>query len=101
MIVAELQQETFNPVFVYKSQGSVSPLFANLPQDSFLLILQSEFQLEMYKKYGSRVLCLDFTHGTNAYCFKLITLMVADDFGNGRQTCVITVIFSFTNQVNL
>ena len=99
MIVAEIQQETFNPVLAYKSQGSDSPLFPNLPPNSFLLILQSEFQLKMYKKYCSCVLCLDSTHGTNAYCFKLITLMVADDFGNGRQTCVITVIFSFTNQV--
>ena len=31
-------------------------------------------------------MCIDLTHGTNAYKFKLVTLMVPDDFAAGTYT---------------
>ncbi|XP_056009327.1 uncharacterized protein LOC130046477 [Ostrea edulis] len=37
----------------------------------------------MYKKFASRILCMDSTHKTNSYSFKLVTLMVADEFRKG------------------
>lgn len=70
-------------MLVYKSQGSIDSTFPNLSAESFLLVLQTEFQLEQYKKHASKILCIDSTHGTNAYHFKLITAMVSDDFGQG------------------
>ena len=79
----KLQQETFDPVLMYKAQGELDSSFPSLSSDSFVLALQTEFQLELYTKYASSVLCIDSTHGTNAYNFKLITCIVADEFGQG------------------
>ena len=39
-------------------------------------------QKELFEKFSSTV-CIDSTHGTNAYQFKLITCIVPDDFGKG------------------
>ncbi len=72
---------------MYKSQGVVDSLFPTLSSEAFVLALQTEFQLQQYRKYASTVLCIDSTHGTNAYNFKLITVMVADEFGHGELNC--------------
>ena len=48
--MAELQQETFNPVLMYKAQGELDSSFPSLSSDSFVLALQTEFQLELYTK---------------------------------------------------
>ena len=83
LYVAELQQETFNPVLIYKPQGECTSSHPSLPSESFVLAIQTQFQLELYQKYASSLLCIDSTHGTNAYNFKLITCIVADEFGQG------------------
>ena len=38
----------------------------------------------MYKQYASSVICIDSTHKTNIYDFKLVTLMVVDEYGEGK-----------------
>ena len=83
LAVAELQQEPFNPVMAFKVQGSKNPVYPTLPENAFLLALQTEFQRELYQKYAGRVLCIDSTHGTNAYRYKLITCIVPDHYGQG------------------
>ena len=85
LYVAELQQENFNPILIYKAQGEVDPGFPLMLSDSFVLALQTEFQLDMYKEFAPSVLCIDSTHETNAYNFKLITCIVADKFGQGTH----------------
>ena len=35
--------------------------------------------------FSEKVVCLDATHSTNQYRHKLITLMVAYEFQNGKQ----------------
>ena len=94
LYVAELQQETFNPVLIYKPQGECSSTHSSLPLESFVLAVQTEFQLDPYQRYASSVLCIDSTHGTNAYNFKLITCIVADQFGQG--TCTVVYMLSQT-----
>ena len=37
----------------------------------------------MFIKYGNKRFCIDATHGTNAYDFNLITVLVVDSFGEG------------------
>ena len=49
----------------------------------------------MLKQFGHNIICIDGTHGTNAYDFTLTTLMVVDDFGMG-----IPVAFCVTNKEN-
>ena len=84
--VAELQQEPFNPVLAYKPQGTSHSQFPSLPLESFILIIQTEFQMQLYRKYAHKILCIDSTHCTNAYRFKLISCLVQDEFGTGSYT---------------
>ena len=80
-IVQELEMEPFNPVLVYKRQGMVMPEYPTLASDSFVLAIQTEFQMRLYRRYNSKILCIDATHGTNAYRFKLC--IVVDEFSQG------------------
>ena len=84
-IVNELRQEPFDPVLVYKPQHSSSPEYASLPDDAFVLAIQTEWQKELYEEYSSSILCVDSTHGTNAYQFKVITCIALDDFRKGER----------------
>lgn len=84
LVVAELQQEPFNPVLVYKPQGVLDNQYPSLPMESFILIIQTEFQMQLYRKYAHKILCIDSTHCTNAYRFKLITCLVQDEFCSGN-----------------
>ena len=84
LIVNELREEPYDPVLVYNPHYSNTPDFAKLPDDVFMLAIQTEWQKEVYMKYASSILCIDSTHGTNAYQFKVITCIVPDEFGKGE-----------------
>jgi hypothetical protein len=72
-----------NVVLFYKPQG-VDDERRALKRDDFVIALQTPIQAEMFKKFGEgKVVCVDATHGTNAYDFKLITLLVVDEYGEG------------------
>ena len=83
MIVNECREEAFDPILLYKPQHSSIPYYATLPIDAFVLAIQTKWQKELYEEYSQSILCLDSTHGTNAYQFKVITCIVPDDFGKG------------------
>ena len=84
LAVSDLQQESepYNPVMAFKVQGEEHSL---LPKEAFVLAIQTEFQREMYRKYAERIHCIDSTHGTNAYRYKLITCIAPDHFGQGKK----------------
>lgn len=82
LLVKELHKENYDPILLYKQQGTVDSNIP-LPQDRFLLAVQTEFQRDMYRVYASTVVCIDSTHKTNVYDFKLVTLMVIDEYGEG------------------
>ena len=84
MFVNELQKEPYNPILLYKRQHDTSSSYPSLPKESFVFAMQTEFQKDCYQQYATKILCVDATHGTNAYGFKLITVMVADEFGQGE-----------------
>ena len=66
-------QETTNPVLLHEHT-----------EHDFILVLQTKFQAEMLANFASqKVVCVDDTHGTNAYGFTLTTLMVVDEYGEG------------------
>lgn len=83
LLVKELRKEKHDPILLYKPQGVVNPSMP-LPQDRFVLALQTEFQQDMYQHYAPSVICIDSTHKTNVYDFKLVTLMVVDEYGEGN-----------------
>ena len=79
----DVRNENYDIVLCYKPQGIMDPTIP-LSKDRFLLAIQSEFQKDMYQQFASSVICIDSTHKTNVYDFKLITLMVVDEYGEGR-----------------
>ena len=85
LAVAELQQEEYNPILFFKQQHVVDAQYPQFSGEAFLLMFQSEFQQQMYMRFASKILCVDSTHGTNAYKFKLLTVMAADDFAAGKK----------------
>ena len=88
LIVSELMAESFDPVLFLKPQGSKSPAYPGLAEESFILAIQTKFQLEFYDQHASTILCIDSTHGTNQYRFKLITIVVLDDLEKGQYNFV-------------
>ena len=82
-LVQKLQHEKYNPVLLYKEWRVNSDLALDLPAESFVLCLQTKHQKKLLQQFGANVLCMDSTHGTNQYDFKLITVMVDDHFGQG------------------
>ena len=85
MFVAELQQECYNPVLLFKPQGRIDEAHS-LESETFILVIQTQFQMELYQKHASTILCIDSTHGTNQYRFKLISAVVPDDRGKGTTS---------------
>lgn len=81
--VEALRQLTNNPVLLYKKQHTIEPSVQLLNSD-FMLVLMSNEQAELYNSFAPRILCMDSTHGTNSYRFKLITILVIDDFSKGQ-----------------
>ncbi len=77
--VKDFEGKEANPVLIYKPQG--------IPQGDdldFLLCLQTPLQSQLLKKLGKgKIICVDSTHGTNAYNFGLVTILVVDEFGEG------------------
>ena len=47
-VVAELEQEPFNPILVFKPQGSKDPSHPTLQTQSFVLVIRTQFQMELY-----------------------------------------------------
>ena len=90
MFVNELQKEPYNPVLLHKWQHDSRPIYPSLPKELFVFAMQTGFQKECYQQYAPKILSVASTHGANAYGFKLITVMVADEFGQGK---VCTVLF--------
>ena len=85
LFVQELQGEPYDPILLYKWQYEIDQQHPSLPKDAFLLAIQTDFQRQLYQQHAHKVLCIDATHGTNAYQFKLITVMVANDYGQGKN----------------
>jgi len=75
--------ETPSPVLLYKPQGIDDPNWPLLLKDTFLLVLMTEFQASIFEMFCSRIVCVDSTHKTNQYRFKLITVVVPDEYHNG------------------
>lgn len=76
-----------NPVLLFKRQGKIEADVGTsngLKENDFALVIQTPLQSEMLQSCGDKkVICLDATHGTNAYDFQLISVLVVDEFGEG------------------
>ena len=90
-IVNELELEDPSPVIGYKPRGIKDERYPLLTEENFLLILMTEFQVTLFKKF-STFACVDSTHKTNEYGYKLISMVVADEFHNGKNHCTVSTL---------
>ena len=66
-IVEELKLESPSPVLCCKAQGVKDPEHPKLAEDTFLLVLMTNFQAGLFKLFGNKIVCEDSTHKTNQY----------------------------------
>ena len=92
LLVESLENDDYpNPILLYKPEGATDFLIGpsdmgnfKIDKEDFLVAIQTKEQLDMLKKQSrSKIICLDSTHCTNRYNFKLITMVVPDEFGKG------------------
>ena len=91
--VKQLQSEEYDPILIYKPQGSdfIAGKITNQSIDSntsdfmetFIIGFQTKEQCSVMKTGCKKILCIDSTHCTNKYDFYLINLVVPDEFGKG------------------
>lgn len=58
-------------------------IYYNLKDDDLFLIIATNLQLQMLKRFGVEKICVDSTHGTTEYDVYLTTVVVVDEYGNG------------------
>jgi hypothetical protein len=107
--ISEIQENVCDSVIrFYKGQGQLDSPYCELRTEDFLLIIMNDAQLETLKKNGSDCICIDSTHGLNAYNFELTTLMVLDElrqgfpclfvFSNRSDNVVFKIVFTVLRQ---
>jgi len=82
-----------NPVLYFKEQGEDDEDVPHFTKNDFCLIIMTQFQSEMFLKFGNDKVCIDGTHGLNSYNFQLYSLVIVDEYGNGFP-----VAFCFSNK---
>ena len=61
--VHELQKENPTPVLLYKQQFQAIPDHPSLTKDTFLIVVMTEFQAEMFTKFSYRIQKIQMLHG--------------------------------------
>ncbi|GFQ69512.1 MULE domain-containing protein [Trichonephila clavata] len=82
--VEGLKNREDSPIVLFKDQNIFDEdLYPGMKAEDFLLVIMNASQKDMLKFYGNDTICLDFTHGMNAYGFDLATSLVLDDKTEG------------------
>lgn len=87
MLVESLQSEGFDPVLLYKPNGSevlIGPTCGDpLPNDIFMLAIHTREQSEMLQHACETVLIVDVTYDVELYGAQLVNLIGVDEFNRG------------------
>ncbi|KAF7372258.1 SWIM-type domain-containing protein [Mycena venus] len=71
-------------LLTFKSKTDPVPTGSNLALNLFLLVIQTDWQRQIFSKYGHRLVCIDATHNVTMYeNLNLTTLVVRDKWGYG------------------
>ncbi|GFU69233.1 MULE domain-containing protein [Trichonephila clavipes] len=88
----EMKNNGENCIVYFKEQGQSGNDYC-LKDEDFVLVIMTDFQKEMIKKFGKDKICIDGTHGLNSYDFNSYSVLVVDEHKNG-----IPVAFCFSNR---
>eukprot|EP00112_Aurelia_sp_Birch-Aquarium-sp1_P017283 Seg3990.3 transcript_id=Seg3990.3/GoldUCD/mRNA.D3Y31 product="hypothetical protein" protein_id=Seg3990.3/GoldUCD/D3Y31 len=80
--IEEWSQSERNPILYYQLQGEQAKT-SSLALEDFVIIIQTEFQSHQMRNFAHKGICCDATHGTTGYDFKLTSLLIVDEFGEG------------------
>ncbi|XP_050506518.1 uncharacterized protein LOC126884577 isoform X1 [Diabrotica virgifera virgifera] len=73
-------------VLLYKPQETICQENPELQYEDFFLIIMTDGQKDLLLRFGEDCICIDGTHGLNAYGFELHTILVLDDLREGYPT---------------
>lgn len=69
----------------FKTSADPAPAGSGLAADTFVLIIQTRYQKEVFAKYGHAFLGIDATHNVTHYeNMSLFTVIVRDHWGHGK-----------------
>ena len=73
-------------ILAFKSSAEPAPGGSGLAPDTFVLIIQTRYQKEVFEKYGQAFAGVDATHDTTHYeNTSLFTVIVQDHWGHGEN----------------
>lgn len=72
-----------NKIFFFSILGIILQEYPQMEENDFLLIIMNDAQCCLLKQFGNNIICIDDTHGMNAYGFNLTTVLVVDELGQG------------------
>jgi hypothetical protein len=74
-------------LLAFKASADPVPEGSTLAADSFVLIIQTNYQKEVFQMLGNSFMGIDATHNTTHYeNFNLFTLIVRDKWGHGKSS---------------
>lgn len=91
-LLSECKEMSHNPILLYKKNGETHLL---LDIDDVMIVIMNDVQIELLKKFATEKICIDSTNYVKKSHFKLIAILVIDEYGEEFPCC-----FCITNKVN-
>ena len=69
----------------YKDKQDCTPIDSRLPEDAFILCIQTSFQLDTFQRLGNGFIGIDVTYNITQYQnLLLFTIIARDHWGHGK-----------------
>jgi hypothetical protein len=69
----------------YKNKQDHAPIDSRLPEDAFVMCIQTSFQLDAFRRLGNGFIGIDATHNVTQYQdLLLFTFIARDRWGRGK-----------------
>ena len=73
----------------YKDKQDRAPINSRLPEDAFVLCIQTEFQLDAFRHLGDGFIGIDATYNITQYQdLLLFTIIARDRWGHGNYSLI-------------
>ncbi len=73
----------------YKDKQDRAPINSRLPEDAFVLCIQTSFQLDAFRRLGDGFIGIDATHNVTQYQdLLLFTIIARDHWGHGNYQLI-------------
>ena len=83
LLIGQLAAE--DTLTFYKDKQDRAPIDSRLPEDAFILCIQTSFQLDAFRRLGNGFIGIDATHNITQYHnLLLFTIIARDHWGHGK-----------------